>query len=135
MSIDPIRLIRSFLVIIYKPVYLPPASQIAAVAGQLCHGLDINVQLLLGGRTKQIMLNPTFAAVDLLVGTMGATSKLVTSGVYRMHQCEHVVLDEADTLLDDSFNPKLTHFLKRFPVSAFVGRYDFIFLLFSDPHD
>lgn len=63
------------------------------------------------------MMRPDFANVDILVGTMGATSKLATTGVYRMNQCEHVVLDEADTLLDDSFNPKLTHFLKRFPVS------------------
>lgn len=97
------------------------ASQIGSVAAQLCDGLDISVSVLLGGRTKQKMLNPELADVDLLIGTMGATSKLVTTGVYRMNLCEHVVLDEADTLLDDSFNPKLAHFLKRFPVSALAG--------------
>lgn len=36
-----------------------------------------------------------------------------------MKNVRHVVLDEADTLLDDSFNEKLCHFLKRFHVSIF----------------
>jgi superfamily II DNA/RNA helicase len=34
-----------------------------------------------------------------------------------MKDVHHVVLDEADTLLDDSFNEKLCHFLRRFRVS------------------
>lgn len=33
-----------------------------------------------------------------------------------MHQVRHVVLDEADTLMDDSFSGKLQYILKRFPV-------------------
>lgn len=74
----------------------------------------------MGGRTKQKMLNPAFDDADLLIGTIGATSKLVTTGVYRMHLCQHVVLDEADTLLDDSFNEKLTYFLRRFPVTLML---------------
>lgn len=93
------------------------ATQIGEVADKLCTDLDISVNVLLGGRTKQKMLNPVFDDVDLLIGTIGATSKLVTTGVYRMHLCQHVVLDEADTLLDDSFNEKLKHFLRRFPAS------------------
>jgi superfamily II DNA/RNA helicase len=34
-----------------------------------------------------------------------------------MRHVNHVVLDEADTLLDDSFNEKLCHFLRKFQVS------------------
>jgi Superfamily II DNA and RNA helicases len=34
-----------------------------------------------------------------------------------MSHVHHVVLDEADTLLDDSFNEKLCHFLRKFKVS------------------
>ena len=34
-----------------------------------------------------------------------------------MSHIHHVVLDEADTLLDDSFNEKLCHFLRKFQVS------------------
>lgn len=60
-------------------------------------------------------MNPSFDDVDVLVGTVGAVSKLVTNGIYRMERVRHVVLDEADTLLDDSFNEKLAYFLRRFP--------------------
>lgn len=61
-----------------------------------------------------MMYNPEFEDVDILVGSMGALSKLTTTGIYRMTAVKHVVLDEADTLLDDSFNEKLCYYLSRF---------------------
>ncbi|XP_034474690.1 probable ATP-dependent RNA helicase DDX28 [Drosophila innubila] len=91
------------------------ATQISQIAQKLCTGTDLKVKALLGGNTKQLMLNPDFEQVDILVATLGAISKLVTTGIYRMEQVRHVVLDEADTLLDDSFTDKLTYFLRRFP--------------------
>lgn len=33
-----------------------------------------------------------------------------------MRYVRHVILDEADTLMDDSFNELMIHFLKRFHV-------------------
>lgn len=92
------------------------ATQISQIATKLCAGTDLKVKTLLGGKTKQLMLNPNFEEMDILVATLGAVSKLVTTGVYHMDQVRHVVLDEADTLLDDSFTDKLCYFLKRFPV-------------------
>lgn len=92
------------------------ALQIAKVAHKLSTDFDIKIQTILGGNTKRLMTNPRFQDVDILVGSMGAISKLVTTGIYRMNQVRHVVLDEADTLLDDSFNEKLFYFLQRFPV-------------------
>ncbi|EDW77698.1 uncharacterized protein Dwil_GK24632 [Drosophila willistoni] len=91
------------------------ATQIAQVTERLIKGTDLKVKCLLGGQTKQLMMNPEFEEVDVLVATLGALSKLVTTGIYRMEQVRHVVLDEADTMLDDSFTDKLTYFLKRFP--------------------
>lgn len=93
------------------------AVQIGSVAEKLCSLLGVSVHVLLGGRTKSLMMNPSFEDVDLLIGSMGATSKLVTTSIYRMDEVRHVVLDEADTMLDDSFNEKLIYFLRRFPVS------------------
>lgn len=98
------------------------ATQIAQVAQKLCKDTQLNVTALLGGNTKQLMLNPHFAKVDILVATLGAVSKLVTTGIYHMDQVRHVVLDEADTLLDDSFTEKLTYFLRRFPVSLELSK-------------
>ncbi|XP_017132576.1 probable ATP-dependent RNA helicase DDX28 [Drosophila elegans] len=91
------------------------ATQIAGVAEKLSQGTNLKVQSLLGGNTKQLMLSPQFEELDILVATLGALSKLVTTGIYRMEHVRHLVLDEADTLLDDTFTDKLTYFLRRFP--------------------
>ncbi|XP_069691815.1 probable ATP-dependent RNA helicase DDX28 [Periplaneta americana] len=90
------------------------ANQIGEVASQFSKKLNFTTKILTGGHTKRKMLNPTFEPMDLLVATLGAVSKLTTTGIYNMGDTHHVVLDEADTLLDDSFNEKLCHFLKRF---------------------
>lgn len=92
------------------------AAQIGSVAEKLCEQTDLKIKTILGGNTKRLMVNPEFADVDVLVATVGALSKLVTTGIYRMEEVRHVVLDEADTLLDDSFSDKLGYFLRRFPV-------------------
>lgn len=75
---------------------------------------------LVGGRTKQKMLNPPIEYCDVLFTTLGAYSKLVTTGIFKISNVHHVVLDEADTLLDDSFIDKLAHLVKKFPVSNFM---------------
>lgn len=95
------------------------AEQIESVALKMCKNLDLNVKSILGGNTKQMIMNPKFEDVDILIGTIGAISKLTTTGILRMNECRHVVLDEADTLLDLSFGNKMEHFLKKFGV-AFV---------------
>lgn len=92
------------------------AEQIGEVCENVCHGLDLKTKVLIGGHTKSIMHNPPINEVDILVASMGVLSKLITSNIYRMHQVRHVVLDEADTLLDDTFVGKLQYILKRFPV-------------------
>lgn len=92
------------------------AEQIGEVCENLCHGLDLKTKVLIGGHTKSIMNNPPIEEIDILVASIGVLSKLITTNIYRMHQVRHVVLDEADTLLDDSFVGKLQYILKRFPV-------------------
>lgn len=90
------------------------AEQIGKFATDLTEGLDISVKVITGGNTKQKMINPSFEDIDILVGSIGAISKLTTTGIYKMSDVRHVVLDEADTMLDDSFNEKLCYFLQRF---------------------
>lgn len=87
------------------------------MAEKLCSKLDINVKTIIGGKTKKLMHNPDYEPIDILVGSIGAVSKLVTTGIYRMQFVQHVVIDEADTMFDDSFSDKLVYFMKRFPVS------------------
>lgn len=82
--------------------------------------LNLNVTTLVGGRTKQKMLNPPIEYCDILVTTLGAYSKLVSTGIFKINNVHHIVLDEADTLLDDSFIDKVSHLLKKFPVSRII---------------
>lgn len=93
------------------------ANQIGEVCEDLCHDLDIKTKVIVGGHTKSLMKKLPIDEVDVLIASLGALSKLITSNIYRMHEVRHVVLDEADTLLDDSFNGKLQYVLKRFPVN------------------
>lgn len=71
------------------------------------------------------MSHPDFEQIDILVGSIGAVSKLVTTGIYRMQCVRHVVIDEADTMFDDTFSEKLTHFMKRFPVKNYFHKTNF----------
>lgn len=92
------------------------AEQIGKVAEQLCSDLDVNVETIIGGSTKRQMMSPTMKSVDILVASIGVASKLITTKIYRMHEVRHVVLDEADTMLDSSFLPQLSYLLQKFPV-------------------
>lgn len=91
------------------------ANQIGEIALKLSEDLSFTTKVIIGGKTKKKLLNPEFESIDLLISSFGALSKLVTNQIYRMHNVRHVVLDEADTLLDDSFNEKLSYFLKKLP--------------------
>ncbi|KPI92959.1 putative ATP-dependent RNA helicase DDX28 [Papilio xuthus] len=92
------------------------ASQIGQVAENIAQSFNINVTTLIGGKTKQKILNPPIEYSDILITTLGAYSKLVTTGILKVHNVHHVVLDEADTLLDDSFIGKVENLLKKFGI-------------------
>ncbi|XP_027225026.2 probable ATP-dependent RNA helicase DDX28 [Penaeus vannamei] len=94
------------------------AEQIQTIASSLAEGLGINVELVKGGRTKKLMLNPAVTEPHLLVATIGALSKLTTAGLYDMSLVRHITLDEADSLLDDSFNDSVIRYLSRFPIQG-----------------
>lgn len=91
------------------------AEQIGRMAEDLVDGLGLKVKVTIGGRTKLKIMNPEFEDFDILVGSVGAISKLTTTGIYRMDHVKCVVLDESDTLLDESFNDKMSYYMRRFP--------------------
>ncbi|XP_046609779.1 probable ATP-dependent RNA helicase DDX28 isoform X1 [Neodiprion virginianus] len=89
------------------------AQQIGIVAKKMSADTDIKIQVLIGGHTKKKMLNPVVDEVDLLIGSLGIISKFTTTSIQKTSSIRHMVLDEADTLLDDSFTEKLRHYLKK----------------------
>jgi superfamily II DNA/RNA helicase len=83
----------------------------------LSEGLEIDISLLQGGNIGSKIASPSSNFVDILISTVNAASLLTTAGVYSTKHVQHVVLDEADTLLDDSFADDVTTFLRKFSVS------------------
>ncbi|CAH0393124.1 unnamed protein product [Bemisia tabaci] len=100
------------------------AEQIYEVASWFSSELDLDVQVLTGGRGKKKMLNAKFEPVDLMISSLGILSKFTTTRICSMRNIRHVILDEADTLLDDSFNELLLYFLRRFQFTSSSYRKD-----------
>ncbi|XP_068217275.1 probable ATP-dependent RNA helicase DDX28 [Palaemon carinicauda] len=94
------------------------AEQIHAVASAMSEDLEINVELVKGGRTKNLMRYPKVGKVHLIVATIGALSKLTTNGIYDVSLVRHIVVDEADSLLDDSFSEALLRYMSKFPIQG-----------------
>lgn len=90
------------------------AFQVHRVAQDLLKHLNMNSEIVVGGSIKRKMMNPKFSMTDILVATPGAMSKLFTTNVYKADKVKYVVLDEADTLLDESFSEKICSILRRF---------------------
>jgi hypothetical protein len=52
------------------------------IAEKFSRKLMFTSKVLTGGHTKSKMMNPSFQQVDLLVASLGALSKLTTTGKY-----------------------------------------------------
>lgn len=62
------------------------AYQIAEVASTIGSSVGLKVKVLVGGRTKSIMMNPSFEDIDILVATPGVLGKLSTVGIYKLNE-------------------------------------------------
>jgi len=79
------------------------ASQIKDVAEALCADLDINIKFVTGSSTQSKIENTHRDRVDLLVGSTGGLSKMFGGNLFFSDFIDTIVLDEVDTLVDDSF--------------------------------
>ncbi|XP_055353278.1 probable ATP-dependent RNA helicase DDX28 [Paramacrobiotus metropolitanus] len=69
-----------------------------------------------GGRHFRKVKEPQTGRVDLLIITPGILSTLLAKNAYTLSHIQTVILDECDTLLDDSFNHLTRDFLSRIPL-------------------
>lgn len=73
-----------------KAVVLLPnrelAYQIGDAAEVIGSSVGVRVKVIVGGRTKSIMMNPNIDEIDILVGTPGALGKLTSLGVYKLNE-------------------------------------------------
>ena len=79
------------------------AGQIKDVAEVLCADLDIKVKFVTGSSTQSKIENIRRDRVDLLVGSTGGLSKMFGGNLFSSDFIDTIVLDEVDTLVDDSF--------------------------------
>lgn len=85
------------------------AEQISHVAIELARPLSIGVACMIGGASKPEL---SHSGYDLIVTTAGLLGKHLDT-VYSSSNLRHVVLDEADTLLDDSFAGEITELVRK----------------------
>lgn len=95
------------------------ASQIHEVVRKLGSHLGLQTHLELGyGVSRGISTQPGIKKakkpMDILVGTFGAVSNQYAKNYYTRSSVKQIVFDEADTLLDDTFNPETMPFLAQF---------------------
>lgn len=84
---------------------------------RLTKDLEIRTKVIVGGGIKNKIFNPPASNVDIIVASFGALSKHTTIGLYKMKYVRHVVLDEVDSLFDETFYDKFRHFLRKISVS------------------
>jgi len=87
------------------------------VAQTFGKSLGINVKLLEGGHIGNKIKNPPSVPIDLMVSTVNVVTELSKVEVYSMRKLKTIILDEADTLTDDSFCENVLTFLQPFSVN------------------
>ena len=92
------------------------AGQVRSVAMSIAQPLGIKVGMVTGGNIERKLADERRYNVDILVGSFGGLEKLLRGGLYSPRALRHVVYDEADTLLDDTFNQESV------PLLSFLSR-------------
>ncbi|XP_064602534.1 probable ATP-dependent RNA helicase DDX28 [Liolophura sinensis] len=95
------------------------ADQIMGVAQSLSEVIPFKVQSYCGGRGTKAKLNwPEIRGMDILISTPGVLRKLLSRNIIRRGSLRHLVLDEMDTLMDDSFSGEIIDIIKKLQVTA-----------------
>ena len=106
---------------VVRTLVLVPTRELAAQVGEVLHGLaqqlphPTKVAMLFGG----VSINPQMMALrgsaDVVVATPGRLLDLVEHNALRLGDVQHLVLDEADRMLDLGFAEELQRVLALLP--------------------
>ncbi|QIR15663.1 DEAD/DEAH box helicase [Shewanella aestuarii] len=98
---------------------LTPTRELAQqVFDNVCRytrGSNIQSALLYGGVSSQSQIKQLTAGVDIIVATPGRLLDLVRQRATSLSQINHLVIDEADRMLDMGFKDEIIDVLKRVP--------------------
>ena len=90
-------------------------QQIVGELQKLSHGYDIAICGIYGGEPIERQLKALSRGVDLIVGTPGRVLDHLERRTLYMGDICHVVLDEADRMLDIGFRPDIERILRKVP--------------------
>lgn len=92
---------------IAKALILAPtrelANQIAESLRAFTTGTPLKVQVVVGGQSINAQIKRMDRGTDILVATPGRLIDLMDRGAVKLHTVQHLVLDEADQMLDMGF--------------------------------
>ena len=90
-------------------------QQICAEFERLAHGRNLAVRGIYGGEPIERQLRSLVKGVDVVVGTPGRVIDHLQRGTMSLEGVYHVVLDEADRMLDIGFRPDIERILRKVP--------------------
>jgi ATP-dependent RNA helicase DeaD len=90
-------------------------QQIVGEVQKLAHGTDVAVCGIYGGEPIERQLKALARGVDIVVGTPGRVIDHIERRTLYLGDIFHVVLDEADRMLDIGFRPDIERILRRVP--------------------
>ena len=114
LSETPSRKRRAIRVLILTPTR-ELAAQILANLEQYGRFLDIRSTVIFGGVSANPQITALRKGIDILVATPGRLLDLESQRKLSLHEVEHLVLDEADRMLDMGFLRDIKRILKLLP--------------------
>jgi ATP-dependent RNA helicase DeaD len=90
-------------------------QQIVGELQKLAHGQDAAICGIYGGEPIERQLRALSRGVDIVVGTPGRVIDHIERRTLYLGDIYHVVLDEADRMLDIGFRPDIERILRRVP--------------------
>lgn len=103
-----------------KALILAPTRELALQIAQNTQSLGIHTPLkhtvVFGGVSQQPQVNKLKAGVDILIATPGRLKDLMNQGLVSLKHVKHLVLDEADRMLDMGFIHDIHQIIRHIPV-------------------
>ncbi len=91
------------------------AVQIKDEADRLTDGWGVRIVSLCGGHPLRGQINSLMRGCEIVVGTPGRLIHHIRAGVLKLDKIQHVVIDEADRMLDIGFRPDIERILRSLP--------------------
>ncbi|MDD1782661.1 DEAD/DEAH box helicase [Enterovibrio sp. ZSDZ35] len=91
------------------------ASQVTAALSEIATSVGIGTIMLCGGVDKSAQVEALSSNPDIIVATPGRLLDLINEGAINLTKVRHLVLDEADRLLDMGFWPDIQKIMLALP--------------------